>query len=301
MSTIGVQHLKGLALFSSVVDEGSFAAAARLHNTSRSRMSEQITQLEADLGVRLLQRSTRKLSLTEEGRRVYAKASQLSRVLEETSEIASQQQPSGRVSITTTHDVGVAQLLPALASFRKLHKDVELDVILSDQRLDLIAEGIDLGLRVGLPRDDSLIGRVLYEDRFGLYASPDYLSRLGTPAKQGDLAAHRWICLSYVSPGGVNRLYQDEDMVTVQARHFEMCNSPLMTIRMAVAGMGIAQLFPSTVREEVATGQLVRLMPELAGSPMIFSLVYPSRKQMPKRTRALIDHLLKARLFEGPK
>ncbi|PLW78347.1 LysR family transcriptional regulator [Cohaesibacter celericrescens] len=298
MSTIGVQHLKPLAIFSSVVDEGSFAGAARTLRTSRSRVSEQITQLEEDLGVRLLQRSTRKLSLTEEGRRIYEKARTLSRVLEETHEIASQEKPSGRVSITTPHDIGVSQLLPALASFRNRYPDVVLDIILNDNRLDLIQEGIDMALRVGLPKDDSLIGRVLYEESFSLFASPDYLAANGTPTTVQELAKHRWICLTHVSPRGVHQLYRDDELTTLQSSQFEVCNSPLMMIRMALANMGIAQIFPSTIRQELARGQLVPVMPELKGPSMLFSLVYPSRKQMPLRTRALIDHLMSADMFE---
>lgn len=298
MSTIGIQHLKALAVFSTVVDTGSFAAAARQLATSRSRVSEQITQLEEDLGVRLLQRSTRKLSLTEEGRLIHQKARTLSRVLEETREIATQETPKGRVSITTTHDVGVSQLLPALTTFRRSYPQVEIDVILSDDRLDLIAEGIDVGLRVGLPRDDSLIGRVFYEDRFALFASADYLAEHGMPRDIAALANHHWISLARHNPHGVSRLYRGEELVTIEARHYESCNSPLMMIKMCEAGMGIAQLFPSTVRAEVKSGKLVQLMPELHGAQMLFSLVYPSRKQLPMRTRALIDHLLGFRLFD---
>nr|WP_321483588.1 LysR family transcriptional regulator [uncultured Cohaesibacter sp.] len=299
MSTIGYQHLRPLAIFVRVVDEGSFAAAARSLKSSRSRISEQITQLEDDLGVRLLHRSTRKLSLTEEGRRVYDKVRALPRLLEETIEIATQEKPSGRVSITATHDVGVSQLLPALESFRALYPDVELDINLSDERLDLVAEGIDMGIRIGLPRDDSLIGRVLYEDRFGLYASRDYLATHGMPRDVEALGRHRWICLNNVSPGGVHRLFRGKELITLTSAHYELCNSPHMVIAMAMAGMGLAQLFPSTVRKEVAAGQLVPILPELTGETMIFSLVYPSRKHLPLRTRALIDHLLAARLFDA--
>jgi len=298
MSTIGIQHLKALAIFSAVVDAGSFAGAARQLATSRSRVSEQITQLEEDLGVRLLQRSTRKLSLTEEGRQIHDKARALSRVLEETREIATQESPKGRVSITSTHDVGVSQLLPALTAFRRSYPEVELDVILSDERLDLVAEGIDVGLRVGLPRDDSLIGRVLYEDRFALFASADYVAEHGTPTDFTSLAGHHWISLAKITPGGIFRLYRGDDLVTIEAQHYESCNSPLMMIKMCEAGMGIAQLFPSTVRSEIASGRLVRLMPDLTGPQMLFSLVYPSRKQLPLRIRALIDHLLGFRLFD---
>nr|WP_321463145.1 LysR family transcriptional regulator [uncultured Cohaesibacter sp.] len=299
MSTIGYQHLRPLAIFVCVVDEGSFAGAARHLKSSRSRVSEQITQLEDDLGIRLLQRSTRKLSLTGEGKAVYEKVRQLPRLLEETLEIATQELPAGRVSITATNDVGVSQLLPALKSFRALYPEVELDIILSDARLDLVAEGIDMGVRIGLPRDDSLIGRVLYEDRFRLYATPAYLEKHGTPNGIGDLAAHSWICLANVSPAGVHRLYHGERLLTLQSQSYELCNSPQMVIAMCLADMGIAQLFPSTVRKEVAAGRLVPLLPELCGEMMIFSLVYPSRKHLPLRTRALIDHLLAFKLFKG--
>ncbi|WP_316863485.1 LysR family transcriptional regulator [uncultured Cohaesibacter sp.] len=301
MSTIGFQHFRPLAVFVCVVNEGSFAGAARYLGTSRSRVSEQVTQLEADLGIRLLQRSTRKLSLTEEGRQVYDRVRTLPRLLEEAVEIATQEKPAGRVSITATQDVGVTHLPPALLSFRKRYPEVQLDIILSDERLDLIAEGIDLGIRIGLPRDDSLIARVLYEDSFRLFASPDYVERHGMPSDEKDLLVHQWVCLSKISPGGISRLYSEGEMVSIHARHYELCNSPQMVISMALAGMGLAQLFPSTVRAEVAAGRLVPVLPHLQGENMIFSLVYPSRKHMPLRIRALIDHLLAYRLFDAPR
>ena len=297
MSTIGLHHLKPLAVFAAVVDEGSFAAAARLLRTSRSRVSEQISQLEEDLDVRLLQRSTRKLALTEEGRQVYERARQLASILEETHDAISQEKPSGRVAITATHDIGVSFLLPAFQSFREAYPEISLDIMLSDDKLDLISEGIDLGLRVGLPRDDSLVGKVLYEDCLSIFASPDYLKTHPVEENLKQLSEHHWIALTYISPGGVHRIYEGEMEHIIETPRHEMCNAPLMQQKMVIAGMGLGLLFPSTVREEIASGQLVPVLPHLKTRSALFSLVYPSRKHLPLRTRLLIEHLLKADLF----
>ena len=126
------------------------------------------------------------------------------------------------------------------------------------------------------------------------------LLQTGLPKTVTALSDHRWVCLTHLSPGGLNRLYRGDERLSIQAKRYELCNSPQMVISMALAGMGIAQLFPSTVRKDVASGALVPILPELTGDNMLFSLVYPSRKHVPLRTRALIDHLMASQLFDEP-
>lgn len=299
MSTIDFNQLKYLAVFVEVVSCGSFAAAARKLRSSRSRVSEQVAQLESNLGVRLLNRTTRQLSLTMEGREVYARACDLPKILTDVEIASSQEVARGRVALTVNHDIAIARLLPVLESFQKKYPRIQLDLILNDDRLDLITEQIDVAIRVGVPGDDSLIMRPLFEDRMHILASSAYLQANGIPESIDELAKHRWILLQQASPVAEIHLYLNDQPVSFSPANYHMCNSPLMMQRMVLAGLGIGCLLPSTVTEALQGGSLERLMPQLQGEALQFSLVYPSRRQMPLRTRCLIEHLLAAKLFSG--
>lgn len=292
MSTIKLSQLKGLAIFATVVDSNSFAEAARRLNTSRSRVSEQVADLEAALSVRLLQRTTRQLSLTEEGKAIYEHAKKCHEILQNVDESLNQSLPKGRVSITVTNDIAHKFLLPLLPEFKERYPDIELHIISSDEKLDLIAENIDIGLRIGLPKDDSLVGRVLYQERFALYASPDYLLKYGTPNDIDSLQQHRWILLSQLNNRTMQYLMLDDAPVEIVPQRYELCNSPYLVQEMVKAGLGVSTLLPSTVRQEVASGELVRIYPSISSDNLLFTLVYPSRKQVPSRTRALIEYLI---------
>ncbi len=290
-------NLKLLAVFATVVENGSFAAAARALNSSRSRISETVAQLEAALGVRLLQRSTRKLSLTQEGERVFAEACKLSQILHDTEAAISPPMPSGRVTLTLGHDIAHSVLLPVLADFYQAYPQIQLDLLIDDHKRDLIAEQIDLALRIGIPKDDSLIARVLHKEQVIVFASPSYLAKVGEPQNLSQLAACNWISLKQASADNVQRFLQQGQLVEITPNTVIRCNSPLMVKKMVQAGLGVGALLPTTIRDELKKGELVQIMPSLTSDPIIFALLYPSRRQLPLRTRVVIDYLLAAKLF----
>lgn len=297
MSTIEFSHLRLLAIFATVVECGSFAAAARKLHSSRSRISEQVAQLEADLGVRLLQRSTRQLTITHEGQQVYEQARQLPEILQGVEAVTSPPTPSGRVAITMNHDIAHKYVLPVLADFQQQFPQVQLDLILDDSRRDLIGEQIDLAIRIGLPKDDSLIARVLHEERFMLCASPEYLAAAGIPKTVKDLQQQRWIIMNQPNHTDVQYLRQHNKPFEIKPQQYIRCNSPLMMQQMAVNGLGICAILPSTVQREIEEGKLIQLMPSITSEALLFSLVYPSRRQVPTRTRVVIDYLIQAKIF----
>lgn len=299
MSTIDFSNLKGLAIFASVVESGSFAAAARHLNTSRSRVSEQVANLEAALNVRLLQRTTRQLTLTDEGKQVFLHAQKCHTLLRDIDESLSTEAPKGRVSITVTNDVAHKFLVPLLPEFKHRFPDVELSIISSDDKLDLVANNIDVGIRIGLPRDDSLIGRVLYQERFSLYASPDYLAKHGNPETLEELSSHKWILLQQLHRRTIQYLILDNTPIDIKPKDYELCNSPHLIQEMVKAGLGISVLLPSTIHKEVENGELIQIFPRLRSNNIMFTLVYPSRKQVPLRTRVLIDFLIETCQFGG--
>ncbi|MGR2738030.1 LysR substrate-binding domain-containing protein [Billgrantia sp. Q4P2] len=299
MSTIDFSHLRLLAVYATVVETGSFAAAARKLHTSRSRVSEQVAQLETDLGVRLLQRTTRQLTVTHEGQRVYDEARSLPGILQNVEAIAMPREPSGRVAITMNHDIAHKFILPRLVDFQRRYPRIKLDFILDDERVDLVGEQIDLAIRVGFPRDDSVVARVLYEDRTALFVSPKYLQASGPPDSVPELAAAHWILQTQPHAGDVVRMRNGERTVEIRPRSFNRCNSPLLLQQMVVQGHGVGAVLPSVVRQEIESGQLVPVMPELRGDPLAVSLVYPSRKQLPQRTRVVVDYLMVEDLMSG--
>ena len=297
MSTIEPALLKNLAIFATVVSAGSFAEAARRLQSSRSRVSEQVANLETALNVRLLHRTTRQIALTDEGRRVFEHAKKCHDILDDIDESLSQSLPNGRVSITVTHDIAHKFLLPLVPEFKLRYPEVSLNIVCSDEKLDLVSNNIDVGIRIGLPRDDSLVGRVLYEERFAVYASPQYLSTHGCPLTVEDLSKHTWILLSQLNTSTQQYLQLDGKPFQIKPKYYEMCNSPHLVQEMVISGLGIATLLPSTVKNEIERGELVKICPSLSSDKLVFTLIYPSRRQVPSRTRALIDYLIETCRF----
>lgn len=292
MSIENIKLLRALAVFALVVESGSFAAAAKKLATSRSRASETVANLEKELGIRLLNRSTRTLTLTTEGKSVYQHASQLQQVLESVEADTSQHMMRGSISLTCTQDIGVKQLASHLADFEKLYPDVSIELQLSDEPLDLIAAEIDLAIRGGIPKDSSLVGRRLFEERLQIFSSPEYLHRCGTPDSVKSLSKHRWVLLTQLSDRKTVELERGEQTLKVTPEFVHLCNAPLMMQKMLSCGMGMGVLLPSTVTEEVSKGDLVPVLPEWGGGVLTFLLMYPSRKHLPLRMRCLVDFLL---------
>ena len=292
MSESNLKQLRALAVFAVVVESSSFAAAARKLDTSRSRVSETVAGLEDGLGVRLLNRSTRQLTLTSEGKGVYQHAAGLQQVLDDVLAITSDEQLHGRISLTCTHDVGVKKLAPLLAEFEQRHPQISVELHMDDAPVDLIASEIDLAIRGGAGKDSSLVGRSLYEEKMQIFASPEYLRKQGTPECIEDLNQHRWILLTQWSGRKSVELKQEQDTFRVIPAASHLCNAPLMMQAMMCQHMGLGLLPPSIIREETDKGSLVPVLPDYHGDTLSFSLLYPSRKHLPARTRCLVNFLL---------
>lgn len=231
--------------------------------------------------------------MTNEGRQVYEQAQQLPNILQNIEAIVKPTSPSGRVAITLNHDIALKFLLPVLTKFEQKYPEVQLDLILDDAKVNIIEAQIDLAIRIGVPKDESLIARIMHEESMALFASPKYIEQVGQPTTLAALAQCRWLILNQTSHGDTQRFQRDNQTIEIKPQRFSRCNSPLMVQQMTIQGMGVGSLLPTTVRDEIASGKLIRLMPEITGKP----LVYPSRRQVPTRTRVLIDYLLAEKIF----
>lgn len=279
--------------FVRVVEAGSFSAVALELNTSQPTISRQVAQLEEHLGARLFQRTTRALTLTDDGQVLYGQAV---RVLESVAETEASvgrgaAAPSGLLRLGCPVVFGRRHIVPRLGVFLARHPRVSIALAMQDSYVDLIEEGIDLAIRVGEVRDPSLVARRIGTTRRVLVASPDYLARRGVPAHPADLPGHD--CATYSgTPGPVTWHFRSPAgplSVTVTGR-FRTGNSE--GVREAVlAGLGIGLVPIWHFGDEIDTGRLVILLPEFEPPSVPTSAVYPSRRFLAPKVRAMIDFL----------
>ena len=291
-----------LAVFVKVVDSQSFAAAARDFGLSPAMVSKHVRALEERLGARLLNRTTRRLSLTEVGRGYYERARQVLADLEDADRAASDLHaaPRGTLKVNAPFSFGIRHVGPAIADYLAAYPGVAVDIDLSDRYIDLLAEGVDVALRIGRLADSSLIARRLAPIRLVACAAPAYLARRGPPARPRDLADHDCLLYTYaatadewrfVGPGGT------DEVVRVSGRL--RANNGDLLMAAALDGLGIA-LAPSFMAgEHVQAGNLVTLLPGYAAPEVALYAVYPPGRHLSAKLRSFVDFLV-ARFGEEP-
>jgi DNA-binding transcriptional LysR family regulator len=292
MTKLDLNHI---ALFARVVDAGSFTRAAKDLELPISSVSRGVAHLERALGARLLQRTTRKLHLTDAGKRFYENAHAALGALEQaTSSVAStSDEVSGRVRLTLPSDAGDAFLAQIFAEFREAHPGVELQVNFTNRYVDLVEEGFDLALRAGRLADSSLVGHKIVESELALFAAPAYLERRGTPRAWSDLAEHAAVVFdrmrtwSLEGPRGLETL-RPQAAVVVDSMGF------LSHAVAAGLGIGLVPLeraLSDTYGRDPPT--LVRVLPDFVFRGAALSLLWPASPFIPRRVVLFRDHLSK--------
>ena len=196
-----LQRLKAMAVFAAVVKTGSFNKAAALLQISRPAVSEQIRKLEDLLKVRVLQRSTRRLNVTPEGEKVLPLAQSVLDSLMMTEKVLLQDQLRGKIRLTATYDIAHNWLLPRITTFRQQYPHIEFDFLISDEKVDLIKNQIDLAIRVSSMDELGFVARKLFEDKLEVYASPNYLNRCAKPVTTESLIEHKWVVINQLTNG----------------------------------------------------------------------------------------------------
>ena len=283
--------LARLVAFAAVAEAGSFTAAAERLNTTKSAVSQAVAVLEHELGVQLLQRSTRKLAITEAGESFLADCRSLLTDAEAAIERArtGRAQPSGTLRLTSTQ--GMAAMVAGwLASYREHYPAMRVDYVPTDRKLDLIAERFDLTIRIGPMTDSSLRAVVLEEVEIWTVAAPCYVARQGTPRKPIELAQHEWIALSLLPSPWSMDFERGGRKVRVKTRGSISVASSEALLRLVLNGIGVSA-FPSTadVRGEVEAGRLIRLFSGWSTRRMFVYAAYPGNIATPAKTRAFID------------
>jgi len=289
-----MDRFDSLQTFVAVVETGGFSAAAVRMDRAKSAVSRQVAALETHLGVQLLNRTTRRLSLTEAGREFHERAQRILADLEEAelSVAAEQTALRGRLRLAAPLSFGVQHLAPALAEFLAQHPELVLDLDLDDRRINLVEEGFDLALRIGELPDSSLVARALAPIRMQLCASPDYLRRHGTPRTPEDLAFHAGLVYGNVPEAQQWRLLDAAGKVhSVKVPARLRANNGDVLLRAARDGLGVVVSPTFITHRALAAGELVPLLPDYRAPGTTAYAVYPSRRHLPQRVRVLIEFL----------
>jgi DNA-binding transcriptional LysR family regulator len=297
-----MDRFQAMRVFSQVVESGSFSSAAARLGLSTTAASRHVAELEAHLQTRLLNRTTRRVSLTESGRAFYERSVQLLADVDEAEQEASRAAvvPRGTIKLTSSVNFGVRHVAPAIAAFLSAHPEVRFDVSLSDRVVDLVEEGFDLAIRIGAPGSDNVVARKLGETRLVPCASPQYLRTHGAPQVPEDLAGHNCFTYEYVVPRNVWRFRDpagNERAVRIGG-NLHSNNGDLLA-EVAVQGAGIVFEPAFILGPELRAGRLVPLLQDFVAPPLAIYAVYPSRKHLSAKVRLFVEFLI-ARFSQAP-
>lgn len=288
--------LASMTMYVAVIEGGSFASAADKLNVSRAMVSKQMQKLEAHLGTRLMNRTTRRLSMTETGRAFYERSAQILLDVEEAEQIAGQMTltPQGVLRVTIPLSYGQHRLDGILGAYTQAYPLVMLDLAMSDRKVDLVEEGFDVAVRIGILPESDLIARKLGGERSIACAAPSYLAIHGTPKTPSDLSGHA--CLGYsLTGGGADWRFDSPQgpVVIPIAGPIKADNGDILRLA-AVGGAGIAFQPGFIVDDDIAAGRLVRVLPDWHSAEMGVYAVYPSRKHLSAKVRTFVDFLAAA-------
>jgi DNA-binding transcriptional LysR family regulator len=289
-----MDRLAAMAAFAAVAETRSFTAAARRLHATKSLVSRQIAALEGELGARLLQRTTRSLTLTEAGQGYYESVARILGEIADADLSVSRLQatPRGRLRVNAPMSFGIRHLAPAIPDFLARYPETELDMVMNDRFVDLVDEGFDLAVRVGRLSDSSLVARRLAPMRRAVCASPAYLAAHGTPTSPDDLAGHRCLCYSYLAPTEEWRFVTaDGKPWPVEVSGRLRVNNGDALCEAARKGLGLVNLPTFIVGADLQLGTLVSLLGDFIPQDAAIHAVYPHSRYLSPKVRAFIDFL----------
>ena len=291
---VDMDSLTDIAVFVRVVDDGSFTRAAERLKLSRSVVSKYVTRLEERLGARLLNRTTRRLSLTEAGRIFYDRSRRGLRDIEDAEAEVSrlQETPSGVLRINAPMSFGILHIAPALHEFLVQYPNVSVEMNLDDRQVDVIAEGFDVSVRIADLPDSSLIARRLGPCRHTIVAAPSYLEKNGTPRKPEELRDHNVITFAYqASTHTWHFLAPDGKPTSVAVSGSVQMNNSLALREALLTGVGITRTPTFVVGEDIKQGKLKSVLTDHETLELSIYLVYPERRHLLPKVRAFVDFM----------
>ncbi|MDX5361488.1 MAG: LysR family transcriptional regulator [Alphaproteobacteria bacterium] len=287
-----VEHISDLVLFTRVVERGSLSDAGRELGFSPASVSKRLARLEETLGVRLLNRTTRRVSPTDEGHAFYERAVRIVTDVQEAEAAATQSSadPHGLLKVTMPAGFGRLHISPLLPEFMKRYPRVQLDAMLTDSLSDIVGEGIDVALRIAELKDSTLVARKLADNKREIVAAPEFVARHGMPKAPRDLADFDCIVLHGQDHWRFEG-QQGQEIVKVTGRY--TTNNGDVVRDAVLAGLGIAMKSSWDVDRDIRAGALVRLLPDYRVNPGVaIYAVYPSARHLSARTRAFVDFIV---------
>ncbi|MGE5182773.1 MAG: LysR substrate-binding domain-containing protein [Acidobacteriota bacterium] len=288
--------LNDIVVFTKVVETKSFTGAADVLGLPKSTVSRKLAQLEERLGVRLVQRTTRKLALTEIGEAYYERCSRIVADLAAAEQLVTDMQatPRGRLRVSTSVDFATHYVGSIIADFLAEHPDVNIELEANDRLVDLIEDGFDVAIRFGTLPESTLIARRLCSVGLGLVAAPSYIARRGTPKTIEELDEHDRVLFAPSSRNPSWTLVSG-DATYEFGRPSRFASNNYGAVRdVALAGGGIALMSDFMLADDLASGALVRVLAEWSTRPAEIHAVYPARQNLPPRLTLFLDHLAKA-------
>ncbi len=287
-----MDRIDAMRAFVQVVQEGTFTQAAQRLNTSPQLVSKYVSQLEQHLGVRLLNRTTRRVHLTEAGSRYFQSAQQVLTDIDDMENQLGELQADARGTLRISAPVSFAthHMAPLLSAFQEAYPGVSIDLQLNDRKVDIVEEGFDIALRIGHLKSSSLIAKRLAPVRLALCASPEYLRRKGTPKRPEDLSDHQYLHYSYADMSAAPALQKWLPSGS-GASHGMACNNGDVLTAAAIAGAGIVLQPTFIVGDALKAGQLQILLPDHEPDPMGLYAVYAHRQLLASKVRSFIDFI----------
>lgn len=291
-----MDNLSGMAVFAQVVEARSFTGAARRLGISKAAVSKQVSRLEERLGARLLNRTTRRLSLTEVGAGFYERCARIVADAEEAELAVTRlnETPRGTLRVDAPVNFGMQYLAPLLPPFMLANPELKVDVSFNDRFVDLVDEGHDLAIRIGQLPDSSLIARKLGESGSVICAAPAYWERHGRPSRPADLANHNCFAYSYLATGHEWRLRGPEGDVAVRVSGSLTANNGDMLRQAAVAGLGVVATPLFIACDDLRAGRLEPVLGEYEQPRRGIYAVYPHNRHLSAKVRAFVDYLVEA-------
>lgn len=292
-----MDRLTSMAVFVAAADEGSLSGAARRFGLSVSMAGKHVAAIEAELNIRLMHRTTRKLRLTDVGRAYYARCKRILEDYEDANREAADAQQSirGLLRVAAPVTFGAMHLGDVASRFLVQHPDVTLEIALDDRYVDLLAEGIDVAIRIGQLSDSDLVARRLAECRMVLCASPEFIERHGLISSIEDLRrAPRLTFSDAVSAGDWTVTDPDGQAHVIDGPVVMAANNTQMLLAAAIAGAGISYGPSFVFGQSITAGDLVPLTPQYTAADLAIQAVYPSRRHLSLKVRRFLDHLVES-------
>lgn len=282
-----------LILFSQVLQHGSFSKVAELNDLTNSVVSKRIARLESTLGVQLLYRTTRSLTLTEAGNALSQQAQLVSEITTDAINAVSGlgNKITGDIRMTIPTVSGELFLAESIAQFSQKHEGISIDVRLDNEFVDLVKEGVDLAIRTGVLEDSTLIAKPLMTSHWVVCCSPNYIKKYGEPKKPEDLSEHNCLAYTYQNNGGYEWSFGQNSEQQVKISGSFATNNSQALRKAALGGFGIVYIPKCSVYEDIEKGDLIALLPEYKTRSLGVYAVYPYTKHLPDKVKLLIEHI----------